>query len=294
MSELIVPGDENSKPEFNFEDPALAAKVKELKEKLGVTDETESTEELTEEAKVARSEADQGPPPAITGKDVNWENYDLDARYAHLYPTAEMLEMNGGLQWVATIDEFKSDSKNWTGTGVNKLGEPRGAGDYLTWMANGPEKWKLVTILPDGSGLVGIIFQRKVRVALPDPKFIEKEVVVVAPSDVELTDLETQSLKWAGTNAGFVKEVSQKTDKAIVMGMKPEESTEQVQVRMENLIEGRDEPSLVTLAAKQADKARSGPDFGATTGLAEPGILPNPTLEKDNIDESEKKNEGIS
>jgi hypothetical protein len=96
------------------------------------------------------------------------------------------------------IDEFISNNKQYVNHGISKNGEPLGAGEYATWMLNGPEGWKLVAFLPNGSGMVGIILQRKVRVSLPDPKMIETEVKVEAPTDAELKATEAKGLEWAG------------------------------------------------------------------------------------------------
>jgi len=182
--------------EFDFNDPETKRKIQMLKERLGTPDET-----LTPEAEAARSGADEilSNDKPITGADVNWDDFDLDPEIAHLYPRAILRTEYGAQQWVSYIDEFKTASKNLGGEGqVGKNKEPMNAGEYMGWMLNSKDGWKLGSVLPAGAGFLSIVLQRRVPVALPMPTLIQSDTVEVpALTDAELLETEMNSVKWA-------------------------------------------------------------------------------------------------
>jgi hypothetical protein len=258
MSELIIPGDESSPLPT---DDSFAAKIKALKERLGAGAQT-----LTPEAVEAQSNPDNIEVSPITGKDVNWDDYELDPRYAHFYPKAELVQVGDEMKWIATVQEFHSKSKPINATGIHeKSGEPKGFGEYITWMVNSPEGWRIVAILPGGISEGTVILQRQLRVSLPDPVMVETETVVAAPTDEELAAEEAKGLAWAASQdaenfakMGDSQTVSQLTGE---LEVKPTDDPVETQVKFEGLVEGSAVPSKVGVIMKDVDEALKGPDF---------------------------------
>jgi hypothetical protein len=180
--------------EIDLSAPETQEKIRLLKEKLGVADENVDTTGAAEGA-------DFEAPSPVTGKDVNWDDYDLQPGLAHLYPRAELRETDDGLKWTVELDEFYTVSKSYHGNGVNKDGTPIAMGDFITSMVNGPEKWRIATVMPNGAGAGAILFQRKSRMILPDP-MISLPADTSSPTNEELKGYEDAALKWAGGENG--------------------------------------------------------------------------------------------
>lgn len=178
--------------ELDFSAEGMAEKIAKLQELI-------TTEQLTPEAQAAREEAAIDAPDEIKGSDVDWDDYELDPNFAHYYPRAVFKESGDGPKWLVSISEFKSDSKPFRASGhLDKNGEPRELGDYLTWVTNGPEGWRIAQVMDNGTGFAGVLFQRQVLLALPDPVSIALEDEISLPSDEELAETEDKSLAWAG------------------------------------------------------------------------------------------------
>lgn len=171
---------------MEIDTPEVQEKIKALQEKLGMGEKNNTTPE-------------EGPSP-VSGKDVNWDDYELRETIAHLYPKAELRDTADGLKWTVDIDEFHSASKIYNAEGLEKNGTPKGVGDYITYMVNGPEHWKLATILPNGSGMAAMLFQRKARMILPDPIPLNTETGLTPPTDEELVQYEDSAKTWAGVS----------------------------------------------------------------------------------------------
>lgn len=149
---------------------------------------------------VSGSEAvrDENVGPVSDGKDVDWAEYDLEYSVRHLYPQAMLREVNGEPKWVVTLDEFYSDEMALRSHGKRtEKGDPLNAGDFLNNMLNGPEGWKLISILPGSTGRCGLVLQRKVPYVLPDPRPLAKETVVEQLTDPELERVEKAALDYA-------------------------------------------------------------------------------------------------
>lgn len=146
--------------------------------------------------------------PVSAGRDVDWSEYDIPYSLRHLYPQATYRQTPDGPHWVAMVDEFYSSERdfrshgkrvNVPGTTDGKSTEPLNLGEYLNDMLNSPEGWRLVSVLPSGTGKAGIVLQRQVPVVLPDPTPLKKEAEVAAPTDEELSRVEQRALEFART-----------------------------------------------------------------------------------------------
>jgi len=186
---------ESESPAIDYKSDEIKEKIDRLKAALNIKDEQEV--ELTEEAKAARLEAEVDGSP-IQGKDINWDEYNLPDEYEHLYKKAELKNTEDGPKWVVALDEFYSASKSYTSMKrINKKGEPESLGEYLTWMVNGPDGWRIASLLPQGTGFGAVVFQRKIPVILPDPIPLElTEEKPITPE--ELQETEDAGLAWAG------------------------------------------------------------------------------------------------
>jgi hypothetical protein len=180
------------------------AKRDEVLRKLGKIKD-EATPESTLPSMVAEEvPAEPAKPQAevLSGKDVDWSEYNLDYNVKHLYPEARFQNTPQGPKWVALLDEFDTSSRDYDGKGMTRLkdGSSRHLGTFLGDMLNSPEGWKLISVLPTGSR-AGVIFQRSTPVILPDPIAIKTTTEVEAPKDEELSAIED---KAAAFNAEVV------------------------------------------------------------------------------------------
>lgn len=133
----------------------------------------------------------------IKGSDVDWSEYELDSNYAHFYKHAIFKKAGEEFHWIVPVNEYHSTSKPYFAQGVNKRGEPLALGEYMTWMSNGIENWKLMAVLPNGTGQAGVIFQRVITVILPDPIPLKTEEPTIEITDAELAATEEASINWA-------------------------------------------------------------------------------------------------
>jgi hypothetical protein len=142
----------------------------------------------------------------MTGKDVDWDEYDLDYSVRHLYPRAIFRDTPQGPKWVATLDEFYSTERaaKQHGKQVNAPGstdknetESLNLGEYLTQMVNGPDGWAIAATLPGTSGNAIVILRKGTNVVLPDPSPLKKMEEVEAPKDQELASIEDAALDFA-------------------------------------------------------------------------------------------------
>jgi hypothetical protein len=209
-----------SESNYDFESGDLAEKARLLKEKLGVKEAEPQSEPVpTPEEKITNAEPESGfvqqESNDIKGSDVNWDEYELDPNYKHLYPKAVLRAVEGVPKWVATIPEFKTNSKSYSAdeSRMDKNGEPANLGTYLTWMSNSSEGWKIVSILSNGTGLGAVVFQRMVSILLPDPQMVQTETEVPKQTDEELAEMEKSGLEWAGQpDKSFVDEADVAAD----------------------------------------------------------------------------------
>lgn len=170
------------------------AKRDEVLRKLGLIKETREQQMADAvPAEQAAAEQPKPEPQVMSGKDVDWTEYDLDYSVKHLYNDARFQMTPQGPKWVAMVDEFNSSERSW-GNFDTKVKDRNGnpdaeflnLGQYLNDMLNGPEGWNLISVLPGSTGRAGVLLRRTVPILLPDPKQLEKETTVEAPKDEEL------------------------------------------------------------------------------------------------------------
>lgn len=166
---------------------------------------------------VGEAPAAPGPQPqakeqdVLTGKDVKWEEFNLDFNVRHLYPQARFLNTPQGPKWVVMLDEYMSTERDFRAYGkeVNipesEQKEPLNLGIWLTGMVNGPEQWHVAAVMPTTMGRVGVLLQRKVPHILPDPLPLETKTEVEAPTDPELAREEDAALDFM-RNEGLTPE----------------------------------------------------------------------------------------
>jgi hypothetical protein len=183
-------------------DAEVEAKMRKVLEKLGMGAPAPVEMPAEEQkAQVSAEEADkiveQMKAAAVNGKDVDWSNFDLDANLAHLYPTAKMVETLEGPKWVAQIQAFEFETGEYKLTKAAKAQGKQSLGDTVRQRVNSPERWQIVSVYASGPGFGVVMFNRTVQIVLPDPRQLRQEAEMpVAPSDVELAEVEDAALGW--------------------------------------------------------------------------------------------------
>jgi len=201
-------------------------KLRELKEKLAKFVKGKGTTESGSEAPVSpgTTEAPQAEPATLpTGRDIDWDEYDLDFNIKHLYPRAVARPIqDGSIHWIAMIDEFYTTNRagkqhgkmvhNPNDKDPDSKTEPLNLGEFLTAMTNGPEGWKIAALLPCGSETT-VVLQRQVPYQLPDPKPLKTmdtaDEEVEVPTDEELARTEQAALDFAAEEGLTPPEIEQ-------------------------------------------------------------------------------------
>jgi hypothetical protein len=181
------------------------SQMDELKKKLAKLGKSDKTTTSGSEAPV-----DDTPKPqpeaarALTGRDVDWSEYNLDFNVAHLYKRAVYRETPHGPKWVAMNTDFISTTRDFRNHGkrVNAPGstdktetEFLNLGEYLNDMCNGRESWKIAAVMPAGSQC-GVLLERQMPIILPDPQPLKKSEEVEAPTDQALQATEDAALAF--------------------------------------------------------------------------------------------------
>ena len=207
-------GETDELPEFDFGAGELGEKVKKLKDTLVERNLLPQGSVPTGEGAVEPTTEDGQPMPGepLKGSDVDWSEFDLDLNYAHFYPRSTWTVTGEGPKWVVVIDEYLSAEKPYNATGVDKKGDPKNLGQFITSKINSPPDmgtgpWQVATVLPATMGNGAVLFTRKVPIVLPDPKPLEKETKVEAPTTEELTAEDDAAAKWAKEGAAEGEEV---------------------------------------------------------------------------------------
>lgn len=211
-------------PAFDFGEGELGEKVRKMKDMLvernllpntAPPDATEGTEGVPTEV------------PGLKGSDVDWTEFDLDPNYAHFYPRSAFTVTGAGPKWVVVIDEYASFEKPYNGQGVDKQGNPRGLGAFITSKVNSPPDegtgpWQVAMIVPATMGNGAILLSRKIPIVLPDPKPLVMEAKVEAPTTEELTVEDDAATKWAKEGATEGEEVTAEVEGAREVADTPE------------------------------------------------------------------------
>lgn len=187
-------------------EPTIDDKLALMREKLGLNANGDPTDEPVDDG------SGFNPPSAPSGADVDWSEYDLDPKFAHLYrlPSTKLRMGPDGPAWVAIVDDFLALRLPY-----NVLGR------QIAQMVNGPEGWRLQSaVVPAGaitkaqaklngtpSGPAGVVtLQRKLPIILPTPTLLKSEEAdkasVPAPKEEELQQAEDAALAWIESDAG--------------------------------------------------------------------------------------------
>lgn len=190
-------------------EPTIDDKLAEVRRKLGL-------QEDAVRQQIAESDEDEVVTPAgPSGGDVDWSEYDLDPKFAHLYrlPTTKLRMGPDGPVWVAIIDDF-----------VALRAPYEIIGRRIAQMVNGPDQWRLQSAVVSGgqmspaqckaagydrslAGGVGLVtLQRKLPIILPTPALLKSEqedkASVAPPKDEELQEAENAALAWIESDEG--------------------------------------------------------------------------------------------
>jgi hypothetical protein len=211
-----VAGTTDALPEFDFGAGELGEKVRKLKDTLvernllPVGSVPEGAEGAEQQPGTPQAQPDNDGP--IQGSSIDWSEFDLDLNYAHFYPRATWTVTGEGPKWVVVIDEYLSAEKAYNASGVDKKGDPKNLGQFITSKINSPPDtgtgpWQVATVLPATMGNGAVLFTRKVPIVLPDPKPLVMETKVDAPTDTELKTTDDAATKWAAEGAAAGEEV---------------------------------------------------------------------------------------
>jgi len=187
------------------------AAVQKLKEKLKnfKPPSAQKTISGSEDPDAKQNPAADEPPKRLTGRNVDWSEYNLNYNVAHLYSQAEFRETPQGPKWCAMATDFWSTTKNFKshgqknnvpGTNDGTETEPLNLGEYLNDMVNGREQWKIAAVMPGPSGQCGLLLERQVPIILPDPQPLKKKEEVEAPTEPELQTVEDAVLAFMAEN----------------------------------------------------------------------------------------------
>jgi len=147
-----------------------------------------------------------GVDRALTGRDVEWGEYDLDFNVAHLYRDAVYRETPEGPKWVAVVPDFRSALREFGNNSLNKKVNAPGSSDggqqewlnlgqYLKDMTAGRDRWKIAAVMPVGTQC-GVLLEREVPLILPDPRPLQQKEEVEAPTSPELKTVEDAALAY--------------------------------------------------------------------------------------------------
>lgn len=192
-------------------DPSILAglrdKLKNFVERQGKTVSGSEDPDSAPTGEGAPATDEEGRPlgQAMSGKDVDWSEYDLDFSVRHLYERATFRQTPQGPKWVAMLDEFYSTERDLRNHGkkVNVPGSSIGEqehvnlGEYLTDMVNGHEGWSIASVMPGSMGKAGVLLRKQSAVMLPDPQPLRRTEEVEAPKPADLKQIEDAALAFA-------------------------------------------------------------------------------------------------
>lgn len=272
----------------NFDRSQIDALKAKLAKMSSSDKKTTSGSEAPVDAPTNMPAADARP---LTGRDVDWSEYNLDFNVAHLYPRAVYRETPQGPKWVAMITDFHSTSRNFGGHGkrVNAPGSVDGQetealnlGEYLNDMCNGREEWKIAAVMPVGSAC-GLLLERQVPIILPDPLPLKKSEEVEPPTDPALQNVEDAALEFMNHQEGVDNEapVGDHTSAPTAdIGLRPiEAGSEEAAAIKESLDETGAVPARHgAVVTKAIETAAPMTTEAPTAGVVQPEGIENPLL----------------
>jgi len=157
---------------------------------------TGSGSEAVVDTPVAEEPAPEERP--LQGKDIDWSEFDIPFELRHHYPRAIFTHTEQGMKWVTGVTEFKSNELDLRNEDkVTQKGMPLNLGQYLTGFLSSNEGWQIAALLPTTNGRVGVLFERKQPMILPDPQRLTKGEELPAPADEELVRMAESADDWA-------------------------------------------------------------------------------------------------
>lgn len=180
----------------------------------------------------------------LTGRDVDWSEYNLDFNIAHLYKNAVYRDTPQGPKWVSMVTDFQSGTKDFRNYGkrVNAPGatdksetESLNLAEYLNDMVNGREQWKIAAVMPAQSGQCGVLLERQMPFILPDPELLKKTEEVDAPTDQALQATEDAALAFMAdqkdVDNGDVVSEDTPAPQAVDIGLRPVSADEAASIK---------------------------------------------------------------
>lgn len=183
--------------EMAVNDPEVAARLKRLQEKLGLTPAPVQGEEVMQDAPEVPEEPLNEPAKQLTGEDVDWGDFDLDPNIAHLYRVAKFTETLDGPKWVALLEVIEFESAEYKVSKAMQKQGKQSLGDLTTQRVNGSDRWRIATVFASGPGHGVVMFTRTAQIVLPDPRMLKTEAEMPAPhTDPQLQATEDAALSW--------------------------------------------------------------------------------------------------
>ena len=173
-------------------------------------------------------------PAVLTGKDVEWSEYNLDYNIRHLYPKSAFVETPYGPKWVVRVADFMTRLREFGNSSFDKKvnaptdkneekSEFLNLAQFLKDMVNGPEQWRISALMPI-KDQCGVLLEREVPLILPDPEVLKKSEEVEAPTSPELKNLEDAAIEYM-KNEGLTPATAVSDDTttpaAVDVGLRP-------------------------------------------------------------------------
>ncbi len=172
----------NENVQKQMSDPDVQAKLARVKAILGgaKTQPEPQQQEVEIEEVVAKDVAVAGAK--ASGLKPDWSKFNLDPSIAHLYAQSEIYKG----QIVVLLDEFEFVSDSW-----------RKLGPTVSSLVNGPDRWNIATVLPNGAGMGAVMLRKQTPMLLPFPQPLETEAQMPdLPTDPELDVVEQDAIAW--------------------------------------------------------------------------------------------------
>jgi len=157
-----------------------------MEELIGQQAKLDELKQVLDAQRGSKDEVPSAPTPGAPP--IDWDRYDLMPEIAHLYQRSEIIMEGDEVVILAPYNRTMCETKNY-----------KQAGEYINDMVNGVGQWNLKAILPNGAGMLGLVFNRIDRVRLPNPELkpVEGEVPPITVTDEELANDQAAGKKWA-------------------------------------------------------------------------------------------------
>lgn len=154
------------------------------------------------EAALNKAAESKAAATTSTNSEANFNGKWVDPRLLHLYQRAKLEHTAQGDKWVVELTEYFTATKPYGSSpaSVNKNGEPKNLGEYITMVINNPEGWVLFNVLPNGAGMGVAVFKRVLRQALPDPEELTTQTEVPELEETEIEKMAEAALRWEAGN----------------------------------------------------------------------------------------------